>query len=1484
MPSIKNFLFAALVFTGTNLCFALRNPASATSITDLYYGPRFQEKEFLTGWSPIIHQYNATKTGNYGFTASTSDNFGGAYPTLVRGDFDGDGKTDTVVAVINGRVGDVCIFLGRDTLPSTAELAGAKKIKTGLSDGVESLWAGDLNGDGITDMVIGVPQGEGAIVIVWGGAYLKSLAADSIIPELNKTVIHNGGSWSQANSSENFGRSVAIGDFDGDGLLDLASGAWGFPMRGNTFGRVAIFYGRKTWPRSIEAESGADSVFKGEGVTHHLGVYLAAGDLDGDGYSDLVFTSAFYPGPGAGGERGKVYIYYGGSRKIGNFDLAANKDWERFSTIEDDRQGAGTCFVAIGDINGDKKKDLAIGINRYDEGRVSILKGPILRGKAMNWWEHPDFSYIDAKRDTRFISGKFGQTLVFADVNADGCDDLLVGAKGFSASLNGSRTGEGAALLYMGDPNFPHYLAAFDDAWHIFKGKESTTLSFGLGASMFRSNLGRAYVAIGDPDSSDIKSSLMIDDFDANAGADLLKNAYVLRRTHDSTWGYDMSGVASGWSFETHQPTKQSFELQNPSGVNAIKELKNKFELTSAWLPSIQDVSIQGSYSPVDGSTAQVSLDVRLWMRPNPAHLDAMTRAFKSILSKEVSPKVIRVYNAKRFTGGGSDENKYFGLSAFGGSIYAENNNNPGAPIYSQLSGPIDASKMGGGYAHIGFLVNSEKLEVLPKYRADGHQFYLRSLDIELYTLSAQRFNEIIAGQDIPYYLKVVNRSLADSWWRLLFESDYMTENNSRIPTASVAVEALDENDQVVASTINRGEIWSGPSGSPIISNIHSSAFGQINSLVLGYDSYTYTNFDGNLYLLSNLSMPAVDAAPQSTIRNGNGAYAGFDKLGSIPYAEGFPMILNLRGQMLRPFTINDGSNQNSMRLPVTPKMLSAIKKIRVRWANKPWVKRNSLFPTIVQQPKDILVSEGENINFYIGVAPGNFTFEWRKGGEETSGVPIPRDFWAPPTYWKPGKTIAKTAESKYLLKSAKLTDSGAYDVVVTGEDGLIYSNQFNVYVRSLPPSAPSITQYSTTDLTVGVGSSIRLEIIAAGSPYPSIQWQKNGVDVIGANEPVLNISRALLSDAGSYRVILSSASGRFVSKTITVTVLPILTPTITTQPSSSSVTAGSAASFSVAASGTAPLSYQWRKDGVAISGATSSTYSIGSTSTSDAGSYTVVVANSAGSATSNAATLTVTATAPRLYSLAVRTALAANQTLIVGFTMSGGSKNVLLRAVGPTLGTFGVPGTMADPKLDLYSGSSLVTSNDNWGGGSSLAATFQSAGAFAYASATSLDAALVASINGGRTAHVYGRTAGAVLVEGYDAGTGDAQRFTGLSARNRVGTGANILIAGFSLSGEGKRNLLIRAVGPTLGVFGVPGVLSDPKLEIYQGSTKIGENDNWSSTLSTTFTSVGAFGLNQGSKDAAITVSLPAGSYTVQVSGADGGVGEALVEIYKLP
>ena len=482
--------------------------------------------------------------------------------------------------------------------------------------------------------------------------------------------------------------------------------------------------------------------------------------------------------------------------------------------------------------------------------------------------------------------------------------------------------------------------------------------------------------------------------------------------------------------------------------------------------------------------------------------------------------------------------------------------------------------------------------------------------------------------------------------------------------------------------------------------------------------------------------------------------------------------------------------------------------------------------------------------------------------------------------------------DASTLALSGTPTTAGQFAVVLrawnnTGGRGESSSFTYVVNIAAAANSAPTISTQPTSK-TVPVGGTAQFIAAVSGSPTPTLQWFKGSTAISGATTTILTISGATAADVATYTLVATSSIGSATSNAVTLTVTGLGTaPTITTQPSASAVSVGSTASFTVVASGTSPLTYDWKKDGTSISGATNATYTIASAATTAAGSYTVVVSNSAGSVTSTAASLTVTATsttAPRLSNLSVRTALTANQIVIVGFTMSGGSKSVLLRAVGPTLAAFGVPDVMANPKLDLYNGSTKVNSNDNWGGSAALSASFQSVGAFSYAASASLDAALVTSIEGGRTLQVSGPTAGTVLVEGYDAGTGDTPRFTNLSARNKVGTGANILIAGFTLAGDGARNLLIRAVGPKLSEFGVTGVLTDPMLEIYSGSTKIAENDNWSATLASTAASVGAFALNPGSKDAAITVSLPKGGYTVQVSGVDSGVGEAIVEIYELP
>ncbi len=257
---------------------------------------------------------------------------------------------------------------------------------------------------------------------------------------------------------------------------------------------------------------------------------------------------------------------------------------------------------------------------------------------------------------------------------------------------------------------------------------------------------------------------------------------------------------------------------------------------------------------------------------------------------------------------------------------------------------------------------------------------------------------------------------------------------------------------------------------------------------------------------------------------------------------------------------------------------------------------------------------------------------------------------------------------------------------------------------------------------------------------------------------------------------------------------------------------------------------------------------------------------------------------------------------LITGFNVGpGGSKQVLIRASGPALTGFGVAGVLADPKLELFSGSTRIAENDNWGtaiapAAQVTAAHFTAVGAFNW-TAGSRDAALLATLApGAYTAQVSGvnNTTGVALIEVYEVGQG-AARLTNISTRAQVGTGGNILIPGLVISpGSGTRRLLIRAAGPALGALGVGGVLTDPTLVVLNASgATVASNDNWGTpvgagaasegALAAAFTNAGAFNFASGSRDAGVLADFSPGSYTIQVSGVGNSTGVALVEVYDV-
>ncbi|PYK58738.1 MAG: hypothetical protein DME43_10620 [Verrucomicrobia bacterium] len=236
---------------------------------------------------------------------------------------------------------------------------------------------------------------------------------------------------------------------------------------------------------------------------------------------------------------------------------------------------------------------------------------------------------------------------------------------------------------------------------------------------------------------------------------------------------------------------------------------------------------------------------------------------------------------------------------------------------------------------------------------------------------------------------------------------------------------------------------------------------------------------------------------------------------------------------------------------------------------------------------------------------------------------------------------------------------------------------------------------------------------------------------------------------------------------------------------------------------------------------------------------------------------------------------------LIAGFTISGKqSKKVIVRALGPSLSTLGVSGALADPTIAIVNSSNVVVaSNDNWRDTQETEIA-----ASGYAPPNDLESAIIATLApGSYTAVVTGKNGGTGigLVDLYqlDATT---SIFSNLSTRGLVGTGQNVLIGGLIIGNGEPPVIVLRAIGPTLGSFGIAHPLQDPTLELRDGNGALIAFDNdWSDN---TPTGIKATLLKPNdSHESAIITSLAAGNYTAIVRGKNGTTGVALVEAYRL-
>ncbi len=295
---------------------------------------------------------------------------------------------------------------------------------------------------------------------------------------------------------------------------------------------------------------------------------------------------------------------------------------------------------------------------------------------------------------------------------------------------------------------------------------------------------------------------------------------------------------------------------------------------------------------------------------------------------------------------------------------------------------------------------------------------------------------------------------------------------------------------------------------------------------------------------------------------------------------------------------------------------------------------------------------------------------------------------------------------------------------------------------------------------------------------------------------------------------------------------------------------------------------------------------------------------------------------------------LTGNNIAIGGFRISGTEpKTVLIRGRGPSMGgpPFNLPGVLPDPMITLYFGSNPIAQNDNWqttepqcdspaiscGGASQITATGKDPcqpfpGQSSPPQGCTLESAILVTLPPGLyTVFIQGvnNVTGIGLIEVFEADTNTTMsNLVNISTRAFVGTGDNVAIGGFVVQGDNLRKVLIRGRGPSLGgpPFNLPGVLADPFLRLYHGSTAIAENNDWQTSLAlcsqSGYECGGASEITATGKDpcqpfpgqssppqgctmeSAIIITLPPGLYTAILSGVNLGTGLGIVEVFDVP
>lgn len=414
-------------------------------------------------------------------------------------------------------------------------------------------------------------------------------------------------------------------------------------------------------------------------------------------------------------------------------------------------------------------------------------------------------------------------------------------------------------------------------------------------------------------------------------------------------------------------------------------------------------------------------------------------------------------------------------------------------------------------------------------------------------------------------------------------------------------------------------------------------------------------------------------------------------------------------------------------------------------------------------------------------------------------------------------------------------------------------------------------------------GQPIKLAISTVGGADVSYQWKHDGTPLPGKTGPSLDVRSSAYADAGLYSVEITSGTGSVESQPAYVTV-------VGSSPEESTVGSNGG---TVLVHVSAPPTITWTAATVDGNVAMRRAGGIGT----DVAYFTVAPNPSGLDRTLDVVVAGQTISVDqkvgdsRLVNVSTRGRV--DSPLVAGFVTTGSTpKRLLVRAAGPGLADFGVSDPLANPRLELYRGSTRLSINDSWESQEPTASQWTAlTGAFPFLP-RSKDALLTATLDPANyTATVSSGNAGeagTALVEVYEVMDQNEaladRRMVNISTRGEIANDTS-LVAGFVVAGNVPRRVLIRGMGPSLARYGIANFVPDPRLTLYQGRTVIAQNDNWS-TADTTEVSyatsmTGAFPF-ASTLESAIVISLAPGAYTAEVTTADGQSGIGMVEVYE--